>query len=260
MLLIIGIIFTALTLYALRGGLVGKNGFTIVGMDTEGIAMAVLSVVLAGYFFGPLYGMALILMVAIHEFGHVAAFRVAGHDDARFRLVPLMGGYAISDTLPATQKKRFFIALMGPGISIAPMILAYGLAEYAGYVHPLASQFLYTFANVCAALNFLNLLPLWPLDGGNCVRVIAYTFWPGLANILTIAMSATLAAIAVYTQHWFLLLFAMMGAQSLAHADNISRVQTRMHWKDGLLAAAAYLFTAAAHLWGGWWLLSWYIK
>lgn len=259
MLLIAGVVFTALTLYALRGGLVGKHGLTVVGFDIESLAMGALAIILAAHFFGPLFGLALIFSVIIHEFGHVAAFRVAGHSDARFRLVPLMGGYAISDTLPATQKKDFFITLMGPGISLAPMILAFGLSEYAWEVHPLAGQFLSTFGYVTASLNFLNLMPFWPLDGGRCVRIIAYTFWPGMANMLTILMSAALAAIAVFTQHWFLLFFAVLGAQSLMHVDTISRAQARMSWSDGLFATGAYLFTAAAHLWGGWWLLARYL-
>jgi Zn-dependent protease len=257
--LVAGIVFVALTLYALRGGLVGRHGITIVGFETESLAMGVLAVIAAGYFFGPMYGIALILSVMIHEFGHVAAFRVAGHDDARFRLVPLMGGYAISNSLPATQKKDFFISLMGPGISVAPMVLAYALSKYAWSISPEAANFLYVFASVTAILNFLNLMPFWPLDGGRCVRIIAFTFWPALANVLTIAMSAGLAAIAVLTQRYFLLFFALMGAQSIMHANTLSQVQTRMHWKDGLLAAAAYLFTAAAHLAGGWSMLAYYL-
>lgn len=254
-----GVIFLAFTLYALRGGLVGRHGITIVGFDTESLAMGTLAVIAAAYFFGPMYGMALILCIMIHEFGHVAAFRVAGHEDARFRLVPLMGGYAISDSLPATQKKSFFISLMGPGISIAPMVFAFGVAEVARPISPEVARFAYVFASVTATINFLNLLPFWPLDGGKCVRVIAYTFWPALANGLTVAMSAALAAAAVYKQSFLLFFFALMGAQSIMNADTISRVQTRMHWRDGLLAAAAYGFTAAAHLWGAWDLLKFYI-
>jgi Zn-dependent protease len=257
--LIAGLFFVAVTLYALRGGLVGQHGITIIGFDTESIAMGGLAVIAAAFFFGPMYGLALVLSVAIHEFGHVAAFRVAGHADARFRLVPLMGGYAISDSLPSTQKKAFFIALMGPGISVAPMVLAFGLSNYAWRVSPQAGQFLDIFAHVTAALNFFNLLPFWPLDGGRCVRMIAYTFWPGLANVLTIAMSAGLAAAALMMQSMILFFFALMGAQSVMHADTISRVQTRMSWKDGLLCTAAYVFTAAAHLWGGWWLILRYL-
>ena len=257
--LVAGIAFLGLTLYALRGGLVGRHGMTVVGFDTESLAMGALAVIAAAYFFGPMYGIALILSVMIHEFGHVAAFRVAGHDDARFRLVPLMGGYAISDSLPATQKKDFFISLMGPGISVAPMVLALAAAEYAWDIWPEAASFLTIFGSVTATLNFLNLLPFWPLDGGRCVRIIAYTFWPGLANVLTVAMSAALAAAAVFTQHFFLFFFALLGAQSLFHADTISRVQTRMTWGEGLWATAAYLFTAAAHLSGGWWLIGHYL-
>jgi Zn-dependent protease len=254
-----GVIFMALTLYALRGGLVARNGLTVVGFETESLAMGVLAVIAAGYFFGPMYGIALILCIMIHEFGHVAAFRVAGHDDARFRLVPLMGGYAISNTLPATQKKDFFISLMGPGISVAPMVFAFGAADFAATFSPDAAAFLWTFASVTAAINFLNLLPFWPLDGGRCLRIIAYSFWPGLATWLTIGMSAAFAAAAMFTQNLVLFFFALMGAQSLMHADALSRVQERMGWRDGLLAAAAYLFTAAAHLWGGWVLIGRYM-
>ncbi len=237
----------------------GRHGITIVGFETESLAMGVLAVIAAGYFFGPMYGVALILSVMIHEFGHVAAFRVAGHDDARFRLVPLMGGYAISNSLPATQKKDFFITLMGPGISVAPMVLAYAISKYAYSFSPEVGEFFYIFASVTAVLNFLNLLPFWPLDGGRCLRTIAYTFWPAAANVLTVAMSAGLAAAAIYKHSLILFFIALMGAQSLMHADTLSRVQTRMNWKDGILAAAAYVFTAAAHLAGGWSLLSFYL-
>jgi len=59
-----------------------------------------LSVLLAIYFFGPLAGLALVIVVVVHEYGHVAAFRVAGHGDATFRLIPLLGGVAISKRQP----------------------------------------------------------------------------------------------------------------------------------------------------------------
>jgi hypothetical protein len=103
MFLAASILFLGLTAYGLRGGWTGQGRFTVVGFDTQSLAMGGLAVTAAVYFFGALYGLALTLAVAIHEFGHAAAYRMIGHSDARFRLVPLMGGYAISDRLPAAQ-------------------------------------------------------------------------------------------------------------------------------------------------------------
>ncbi len=254
--LMIALSLMAGTLLALQGGLVGRDRLSVVGFDTSSIGMGVLAVVAAGYFWGPVYGIALIMSVMIHEFGHVAAFRVAGHSDARFRLIPLMGGVAISDQLPASQAKDFFITLMGPGISVAPMALAYAGWELTYDRLPEVAGFLYTFAVVTAAINFFNMLPFWPLDGGRCLRILAYRAGgPGIAHGATLAMSAGLAALALHQQSLLMFFFALMGAQGIMQADNIARVQNRMTWGQWGWAAAAYLFTAAAHLAGGWWFI-----
>lgn len=89
---------------------------TILGLDPQGLGISALAVIAAVIFFGPVFGICIILVIVIHEFGHVAAFRVAGHHDASFRLVPLMGGYAISNRAVDTQEEDVFITLMGPAI------------------------------------------------------------------------------------------------------------------------------------------------
>ena len=257
--LVAGLFLCGLTYLVLRGGFSDRRRLTLIGLEPQSIGMGALAVILAGFFMGPLYGLALILAVMIHEFGHVAAYRVIGHHDARFRLVPLFGGVAISDQVPASQDKAFFVSLMGPGISVAPMVLAYGLSDVLYDVWPLGSDFFNAFAGLTAALNFFNLLPFWPLDGGKCLRDIAYAFWPGLARVLTVAMSAGLAAAGVAMQSMVLFVFALIGAQSLMHAELISSVQRPMGRWRAVLAAGAYLFTAGAHLTGGYWLIAHYI-
>lgn len=256
MFLVAGLALSGLTLYALRGGLTGPRGLTIVGLDVQSLGMGAFAVALAIWIFGPVYGAAVILAVMVHEFGHVAAFRVAGHADARFRLVPLMGGYAISDRLPATQAEAFFIALMGPGFSVAPMVLAFALAEFAGGLWLPAAYGLGVFASVTAALNLLNLLPFWPLDGGRCTRMIVQAFAPRLAQPITIGMSAAFAAAALAMQSLLLFAFALLGAQSLAHAETLGQAQRPMSRRQALIALGAYLFTTAAHAAGGWWLIA----
>ncbi len=247
------------TLYALRGGLVGERGFlTIAGFDANALFMGVAAVGAAIWFFGPMYGAALILSVMIHEFGHVAAYRVCGHRDARFRLIPLIGGVAISNQVPASYEKDFFITLMGPGICIAPMVLAYVIVQqdFIWTLSPDAAVFLQVFATVTGALNFFNLLPFWPLDGGRCLAVLCKIFWPGGARQVTMAMSGAAIALAIYSQSIAMTVFAVMGVQSLFAAEQIARFQRPMGKTRGALAAAAYAATIVTFGTIGWPLLN----
>lgn len=249
--LLVSLSLCAGTLLILQGGLTSPNGTTVAGFDPQAMGLGLLAILAAGYFWGPLFGLALILSVMLHEFGHVAAYRIAGHTDARFRLIPLMGGVAISDQHPASQDKAFFIALMGPGICLAPMVTAHALADQFWFAAPAVSQFLWSFALVTAALNFLNLLPFWPLDGGRCIQLISQSFWPGSTGPIMAAMAAAMIVAALWLQSFLLFVFALMGAQSLLGAQNILHAQRRMSARRGFLALSAYLFTVLAHMMGG---------
>lgn len=248
---LIALCLCAGTVLVLHGGLTSPGGTTIAGLDPQSMGLGLLAILAAGYFWGPLFGIALILSVMLHEFGHVAAYRIAGHADARFRLIPLMGGVAISDQHPASQEKAFFIALMGPGICLAPMVTAFALSGLVWDAAPAVADFLWIFGMVTAALNFFNLLPFWPLDGGRCVQLISQSFWPGSTGPLMAAMAAAMIVAAIWLQSLLLFFFALMGAQGLIASQNVLQVQRRMAPLRGLLALGAYLFTAAAHLAGG---------
>ncbi|MDF1872137.1 metalloprotease [Vannielia sp.] len=249
----------AFTMFCLRGGLVSATGLRVHSLDRNGLMMGAAAFALAAWVFGPLYGIALTASVVIHEFGHVAAYRVAGHTDARFRLVPLFGGVAISNRVPDTQAESFFITLMGPGICLAPMVLSYALSDYFLWRAPEVSRALWVFAAVTGLMNFFNLLPYWPLDGGRCVKILAETFWKPLGRIAAFAMSAALAATALWMQSTLLFFFAFFSAQSLFSGQDESTFQRPMTKGQGTLAAFAYLFTLAAHFWGGYALLDRYI-
>ena len=237
---------------ALRGGFIGPGrGLQIIGYDTNALGMGALAVAAAVYFYGWQFGIALMLTVAIHEFGHVAAYRVCGHADARFRLIPLFGGVAISNQTPSRQDKDFFISLMGPAICLAPMGLCFALSDLIVDQSWQAANFLYILGLTMGSLNFFNLLPFWPLDGGKITRILTYTYFPWATRSVTIAMAAAATAMAVLTQSWFLLIFVLMGWQSAMQSEGLITVQRPMTPVRGGLALAAYLFTAAAFLMGG---------
>lgn len=249
--LILSLILMAGTGLALKGGWRPPRGMHISGFDPKGMGLGALALIAAGYFWGPETGVALILSIMLHEFGHVAAFRLCGHADAQFRLIPLMGGVAISRSLPTSQEKDFFISLMGPGICIAPMVLALVLSDLTYDTAPTLSDWLWTFSGVTAALNFFNLLPLWPLDGSKCLRIVFGTFFPGHTRLLTMIMSGAMLALGMYMQSMLLIIFTLFSAQSLMQAETLLKVQRRMSKTRALWCLAAYVFTTAAHLMGG---------
>ncbi|MFN4192672.1 MAG: metalloprotease [Tabrizicola sp.] len=248
----------AATLYTLRGGLLDNGRFvTLAGLDAPALVTGAMALAAAVYFFDPLYGVALVLSVMIHEFGHVAAYRVCGHADARFRLIPLIGGVAISDRPPASHAEEVFITLMGPGICLAPMVLALAVLNLGLIQTPLFNDFLWTFALVTGAINFFNLLPFWPLDGGRCLSMLSQTFAPRIALQVTIAMAIAAILLAILMQSFALTAFALLGAQYLV-GDETGR-QSRMGRQHGLLAAAAYLAALASFGLVGWPLIARFI-
>lgn len=253
LLLLCGFAASLATAYALRGGLTSPQGLTILGMDMQGIGISVISVVAAIWFFGATFGIALILVIAIHEFGHVAAFRVAGHADARFRLVPLLGGYAISNRPVDTQEEDVFITLMGPAIGIAPMILAYGLAAVLAPSYPAAIYPLLTFASISGALNFFNLLPIWPLDGGRLTAAITSVFHERAPFYIFAVSTALIGLIALLSQSILMMFFVIMGVQHLVKTGGGDgrAPYARMSKKRACLCLGAWLFTAATLFMGG---------
>ena len=255
--LVAALALCAATWKILQWGWRGQRGFQVAGFDVSALGLGVLAVGAAMYFWGVAYGLALIVAVVVHEFGHVAAFRICGHVDARFRLIPLMGGVAISNSVPASADKAFFITLMGPAINLGPMALCFALsevifaAEFTSELPYIIGSYIYVQGMVFAALNFFNLLPLWPLDGGKLTQRLVYTFAPDLTRQVSIAMTVLAVALCLLTQSWFLLFFVAMGWQGLLQSETLLRVQRPLGTRRGLLALAAYLATTAAFFVGG---------
>ena len=142
------------------------------------IGFAVLSAFILWPFFGLNLGgltLAAILtsVVALHELGHMAAFRLTGHRKARMIFIPLLGGIAIGGRPYDSRFEVAFVALMGAGFSafLVPLLIAAsGLA--AGEGHRLAAALLATLAGCAALFNIANLVPVWKFDGGQVLRQI----------------------------------------------------------------------------------------
>jgi Zn-dependent protease len=148
------------------------------------IGMALASILLlwplAGLTRGGLaFAVMITVVVALHEFGHMAAFRLSGHRRARMIFLPLLGGIAIGGRPYDSRFEVAFVALMGAGFSafLVPPLMQLGQAlQGHGNVH--GGNFLAALVGCIALFNLANLVPVWKFDGGQVLRQICPPGWP----------------------------------------------------------------------------------
>lgn len=146
------------------------------------IALAILSTVLLWPFLGLtpqglMLSTFLTVVIALHELGHMAAYRMFGHLSVRMIFIPFLGGLAIGGRPYRSQFEVATCALMGAGMSaflIPILVLASHLAE-AGILPGSASAPINVFLLITGAFNLLNLLPMHRFDGGQVLRQIFRT-------------------------------------------------------------------------------------
>jgi Zn-dependent protease len=149
-----------------------------------------------------LTALAIVLAIALHEFGHAAADELQGDPTARLAgrltlnpvrhldpfgtLMIVLVGFGWGKPVPMTPSKlrnrRFGAALVGAAGPLVNVILAFiaaALLVRLGLVrqgvlmsYNLASRFLLTFLYLNVLLAILNLLPIPPLDGSRILGAI----------------------------------------------------------------------------------------
>src|SRR5262245_43247584 len=100
------------------------------------------------------------VVIVLHELGHAAAMRMVGIPVQGIYLIPFFGGAAVPKAAYDSQGQLGFIALMGPGFSLAPTLALAGLYYATGEAWLLHAALMF------ALINGFNLLPIYPLDGG----------------------------------------------------------------------------------------------
>ena len=121
--------------------------------------------------------LALFLIVLTHEFGHAMACRQVGGTANRIMLWPL-GGVAYVDP-PQRPGATLWSIAAGPLVNVAlfPILFAaYWLSKSAGWADtmPDAYRFLRAVLGIDIGLFVFNILPIYPLDGGQILRSLLW--------------------------------------------------------------------------------------
>jgi len=153
-----------------------------------------------GYFFFSHRWMFLLIITAIivfHELGHFTAMKIFRYNDLGIFFIPLLGAYVSGTKQEVSQKQSAIILLAGPipgillGISLIVIADNYSL-DFFGGISP------YAIANALIFLNLLNLLPVYPLDGGQLLHRLFLDDNKIIGKIFVIISAAALVWFALF--------------------------------------------------------------
>jgi Zn-dependent protease len=133
--------------------------------------------------------LALFLIVTLHEFGHALACRQVGGTADHIVLWPL-GGVAYVNP-PQRPGATLWSIAAGPLVNVglaAVFFIGGGLGHGAAWLaaSPDLEALLRTITEINLGLLIFNILPIYPLDGGQILRSLLW-FWLGRARSLTTA-------------------------------------------------------------------------
>jgi Zn-dependent protease len=216
-------------------------------------ALAVFSTVLLWPFFGlTAWGLALSTMltvvIALHELGHLTAYRAFGHKTVRMIFIPLLGGVAIGGRPYNSHFEVAVCALMGAGMStfLVPILIAVNTAGQGTWVAGSVTVFLL----ILGAFNFLNLLPMSRFDGGQVLEQVFPTHDALLgatflvtAGILWTGWRVGIPAEALFGGLAVMALLSFTGSGSVKPREALEE----MSGTERLAAGLAYYATLAIH-------------
>jgi Zn-dependent protease len=144
----------------------------------------------------------LVIIVLIHELGHYFAMKIFKYQDLTIFFIPLVGAVAGGSKETVSQKEKAIVLLAGPVPGIVIGLALYGAGLYFNNYSCLRLSYAFVLVNA------LNLLPVYPLDGGQLLRTLFLESRQLLTNVFIIASIILLAAYAIAQQEWFLLVVA----------------------------------------------------
>src|SRR3989475_4451496 len=217
---------------------IAKYGLLVLVKLPAGGTILSLIVSFGGYalVFGPWFAVALVVMILVHEMGHVVEIRRQGMQATAPIFIPFLGAAIFQRSHPTDALKQAQIGIAGP---IAGTIGA--TAAFALYGSTHIEVFLLA-AWLGFFLNLFNLIPVWQLDGAWIVAPVSK--WVQAAGYAVVAALALLHFVSI-----FLIVIALLGIPTLIqrfrHADDpyYKTVPTQARWALGgaWLALVLYL-------------------
>jgi Zn-dependent protease len=172
---------------------------------------------------GIIWAIAITESLLVHEFGHALVARRLRHDPS----IMLHGfGGLTSRSRRGRDVDEAAIVAMGPAAGLALGLIVFAIFQFVirvGAVSPYVLALIYTMLHACVLWNLLNLLPLWPLDGGQLLRLgmgrwLSPYMTARVTHIVSLVMIAFLGSVAYrfgYLSMFTGVILLMLGMQNV---------------------------------------------
>lgn len=152
---------------AIKGGLLLLPKLKL--LTTAGTALV--SVAAYSLFWGWTFALGFVVLLFIHEMGHVIQLRREGIKASAPMFIPFLGAMITAKSLGDNALAEARVGLAGPILGTAGSAVCLGIGEATN------SDLLRALAYFGFFLNLFNLLPVVPLDGGRAMAAMAPWMW-----------------------------------------------------------------------------------
>ena len=161
-----------ITALAAVGAFLAKFGALLLKVKYVGLVLSMLvSIVAYSLFFGWSFAVGIVLLILVHEMGHVVELRRQGVPASAPLFIPFLGAFVNMRGSPRSAYQEALSGLAGPLIGTAASVVIAFWANATG------SKFLMALAFFGFFVNLFNLLPVLPLDGGRAAAALHPALW-----------------------------------------------------------------------------------
>jgi Zn-dependent protease len=203
-------------------------------------AVSLAAYLVLGYYIFNSYKMLLVItgIVLMHELGHFFAMKYYRYRDLGIFFIPLLGAYVSGTKREVSQKQSTVILLAGP---LPGIILGIGfllLEKYTNQSYYPSNVALSQIAAYLILLNLINLLPIYPLDGGQLLNRV-FLDEDGIFSKIFVFVSIALMCLAAWKIHYILLIFPVMMLLRLRGDSKMNTLDKRID-DSGINADVSY--------------------
>jgi Zn-dependent protease len=147
-------------------------------------ATMLVSIAAYSLIWGWTFALGFVLLLLVHELGHVIQLRREGVEASAPMFIPFLGAVISAKSLGGNALAEARVGLAGPVLGSAASVVLVPVASATG------SDFWTALAFTGFFLNLFNLLPVVPLDGGRAMAALAPWMWlVGLATLVAVAVA-----------------------------------------------------------------------
>jgi Zn-dependent protease len=196
-----------------------------------------ISIVAYAVAFGWPFAVGFVLLLFIHEMGHVIQLRREGVEASAPIFIPFVGALIAVKSLGKDAAAEARVGLAGPILGTLATLIPLAIWLATG------SDLWRALAYIGFFINLINLLPVLPLDGGRAMAVLGPTIW--IAGILIAAV-----ATALFLGPFMLVFIILLGGPELYHRFKNRRSEESREFhsvptRTKVTVAAVYLSLAA---------------